>query len=161
MAFLPEHVRAIVDTREQTPFDLSPLMCKSSGLATGDYSVDGMEDQVCLERKELGDLIACCGPERERFIRELQRMKAYQHRMVIVEAAWAQIVTGSYRSQLDPKAAVHSIISFQAHYAVPFLFAGTRDMAQEAAKYFLYTCAKHQWIRSEPFRKVIDATRSK
>ena len=72
MNFLPEQVTAIIDTREQRPFELAPMACRPGTLATGDYSVSMMEDQVCLERKELPDLIACCGPERERFERELQ-----------------------------------------------------------------------------------------
>ena len=67
MPLKPEAVTAIVDTREQAPFDLSPMGAERGTLATGDYSVRGLEDLVCLERKALNDLTGCITHDRERF----------------------------------------------------------------------------------------------
>ena len=64
----------IVDTREKKPL----LFANSEvhGLKTGDYSVLGYEDLFCVEHKTVKDLIGTCDfKNRERFRRELQRMK--------------------------------------------------------------------------------------
>ena len=62
----PEHVVAIIDTREQLPLDLSPLQSVAGSLTTGDYSVRGLESIIAIERKGLSDLLGCVGQERER-----------------------------------------------------------------------------------------------
>ena len=76
----------VIDSREQAPFEFTTLRARVDKLDTGDYSVYGLEHLVCVERKSLPDLLGCCGRERERFVRELQRMKAYRFRMLIIEA---------------------------------------------------------------------------
>jgi len=64
----------IVDTREQKPLEF--VTSEVSGLKTGDYSVKGYEDKFCVEHKTIKDLIGTCSHKnRERFRRELQRMK--------------------------------------------------------------------------------------
>ena len=68
----PENVCALVDTREQLPLFLSPLRSVTTTLATGDYSVRGLENIVAIERKSLPDFLSCVGRERERFDREVQ-----------------------------------------------------------------------------------------
>ena len=52
----PDQVVAIQDTREQLPLDLHPLRVEVGTLATGDYSVLGLEHVVAVERKGLSDL---------------------------------------------------------------------------------------------------------
>jgi ERCC4-type nuclease len=63
-------ITALIDTREQTPLVLPGIRAKPPTLATGDYSVSGLESVVAIERKSLPDLPSCCGRERERFDRE-------------------------------------------------------------------------------------------
>jgi len=71
--FLPT---IIVDSREQTPLVFAHLPFIVSGLPTGDYSVKGLEDDFTVERKTLSDLYGSLTSGRERFMRELQRMRA-------------------------------------------------------------------------------------
>ncbi len=75
----PEHVVAIVDTREQLPLGLTPLQSVEGTLTTGDYSVAGLKHVVAIERKSLPDLLGCIGQQRDRFDREVQRLLAYPH----------------------------------------------------------------------------------
>ena len=55
----------LVDTREREPFPLLENHPNWIGgerrvaLKTGDYTVEGMESLLCLERKSLADLVAC------------------------------------------------------------------------------------------------------
>ena len=97
----PEQVTAICDTREQRPLDLSPLQVVEGTLATGDYSVVGLESIVAIERKSLLGLVACCGHERERFDREIQRLLAFDVKALIVETTWSDLEAGNWRSQVS------------------------------------------------------------
>ena len=106
-------------------------------LGTGDYFLAGLTDKVAVERKELADLVACLGRERERFEREMQRAAALDAFAVVVEASWQDLAAGNYRSRLNPHAACQSVLAFAGRYRVPFLFAGSRAAAEYMAWGFL------------------------
>lgn len=149
----PESITAIRDNREQLEYDLSPMNQEEGTLQAGDYSVKGLTDYIALERKSLPDFVACCGPERDRFTRELQRMKAYPFRAVVIEADWGQLERGEYRSQINPKSVCHSIISWQTRYCLPFALVGSRESGERYAREFLYRSALRVWERGEAFRR--------
>lgn len=140
----PQDVCAIIDTREQLPYTLSPLQTVRGALDTGDYSICGCEQYIALERKSLDDLVSCCGTERERFEREIMRLLAYPSRAVIVEASWAQMDMGGWRSRISASSVTGSVLSWMA-LGVPFLFAGDRMSADAAAARFLYIAARRRW----------------
>lgn len=140
----PEDVTAIIDTREQTPFALSPMRTVRGTLATGDYSVSGLENVIALERKSLGDLISCVGPERERFEREIQRLLAYPTRAVIVEATWSHLESGGWRSNVTPSSAVGSVLGWIAA-GVPFILAGDHLNGDRFAARLLFIAARRRW----------------
>lgn len=132
----------IVDSREQAPFPFrgaryEGVAVEVGTLPTGDYSLAGLTDKVAVERKELADLVACLGRERERFERELQRGAALDAFAVVVEASWQELASGQYRSRLNPHAACQSVLAFAGRYRVPFLFAGSRAAAEYMAWGFL------------------------
>ncbi len=110
----PEAITAIIDTREQLPLDLSPLCSIRDTLTTGDYSVRGLEHLVALERKSLGDLLACVGRERERFDREVQRLLAYPARALVIESTWPTLEAGNWHGEVTPSAALGSVLGWIA-----------------------------------------------
>lgn len=63
----------------------------SRSLETGDYSIEGMESRVTVERKSLTDLYGTLGGGRERFEREFERMQAMEFAAVVVEAGLPEI----------------------------------------------------------------------
>lgn len=140
----PESVVAIVDTREQTPLDLAPLQTITGTLATGDYSVRGLEDIVAIERKSLSDLMSCIGRERERFDREVMRLLAYPVRCLIVESKWSVIEAGDYRAKVTPAAAVGSLLGWVA-MGLPIIMAGNHRRAGQYTARLLYTAARRRW----------------
>ena len=144
MNLKPENLIAIVDSREQTPFDLSPLKMEVGSLPTGYYSVKGLEHCVAFERKSLGDLLGCIGYNRERFERELQRLKAYESRGVIVEASWSELAEGRWHSKIKANAAVGSVLSWQEG-GVPFLFAGSPKEAAFITARLLWFAANRRF----------------
>lgn len=140
----PQDVRAIIDTREQLPYCLPPLQTVAGTLAAGDYSVCGCEQYIALERKSLEDLVSCCGAERERFEREIMRLLAYSSRAVIVEATWAQLDMGGWRSKISASSVTGSVLSWIS-LGIPFIFAGDRLSADTAAARFLFIAARRRW----------------
>ncbi len=123
-------MKIITDTREQQPYSFSrwpEVTIATAGLPTGDYSIQGFEDRVGIERKALDDLVACLmGDNRIRFEKELARLRAYEMGVVIVEADLQDLARGRYKSQMKPQAALQTVTAFYIRYWVPFLFCGDR-----------------------------------
>lgn len=140
----PDRVVAVIDTREQSPLTLAPLQTTSGTLATGDYSVAGLEHLVAVERKSLPDLVACIGVERERFDREVQRLLAYPTRALVVESTWPEIEAGEWRSKVTPAAAVGSLLGWIA-MGLPVVMAGDHERAGRYVSRLLYTAARRRW----------------
>lgn len=140
----PDAVTAIVDTREQTPLDLAPLRTITSKLATGDYSVRGLEHVVAVERKSLSDLLSCIGGERDRFDREVQRLLAYPVRALVVESSWHEIEAGEWRSKITPQCAVGSLVGWIAQ-GLPVVMATDHWRAGRLVSRLLFIAARRRW----------------
>jgi DNA excision repair protein ERCC-4 len=152
----------IIDSREQKPYewpDIAPVRRK---LDTGDYSLSGFENVVAIERKELSDFVACCTFERERFERELERMKEYRVKIVIIEASFEEIHRGDYRSFCGPSCVEGSIISWILDYGVSFMLLGNRLLASDFVKRTLIKFYEHELqikLDSAKYRKLfLDTT---
>ena len=70
-------MKIVIDTREQTPLkfrtskNVEGTVVKA--LNTGDYSIEGMEHLIAIERKSAADLYGSLGKGNARFQRELSR----------------------------------------------------------------------------------------
>lgn len=128
-------LQIIRDTREQNGFEFAGFPCtvKAGTLATGDISIAGFENRIAIERKTLDDLLHSISTERERFSRELQRLKAFDTAAVIVESPAAALRSGRYRSRMDPASAWQSILALQMRYRIPFIFCDDRSDAERTA----------------------------
>ena len=132
----------VIDSREQEPFVFENLPSVEGSLATGDYSVGGLTHLIALERKNLPDLLACCGRERDRFKRELQRMMAYRFRMLVVEADALTLEAGEWRSQLQPSHVLGSLSAWTAQYSLPVWLGGDHENCARFVEKYLYQCAR-------------------
>ena len=141
---LPEQITAIIDTREQTPLDLSPLQTTSGTLVTGDYSVVGLQAVVALERKSQADMLSCIGTERERFDREVQRLLAYPVRALVIESTWAEFEAGDWRSKIKPSSVVGSLLGWSA-LGLPVVMAGDHTNAGRYVSRLLFIAARRRW----------------
>lgn len=119
----------VIDTREQSPLAFKNLPARPGTLATGDYSFAGAEELFSVERKSIPDLIACCTTERERFERELHRLRGFRFARLLIVGVEAEITAHRYRSNATPKAILHSLWAFEARYNVPVVFAPDVDRA--------------------------------
>ncbi|OLN30693.1 ERCC4-type nuclease [Desulfovibrio sp. DV] len=134
-------MRIVIDSREQAPFHFHGYDAEVAPgtLQAGDYSLYGLESLVAVERKSLSDLVACLGRERERFERELERLRGFESAAVVVESPMADLALGQYRSALNPKAAYESVVAFMCRYRLTFYFAQDRRGAER----FTYSFLRH------------------
>jgi ERCC4-type nuclease len=107
----------IQDTREQNPYSFEGYQVEQRGLKTGDYSLDGHEGMVCIERKSLSDAYGVVGGGRERFRRELERLAKIQSPTVIIEANLDAMEMS--RSSLTVAQVVGSFVSWAEEYRIP------------------------------------------
>ena len=124
-----EKIIIVVDTREQLPLTFS-IPTERGTLATGDYSVKGLEDYIAIERKSIDDLVACLkNGERERFERELARGRGLDYFALVIECDLAQLAEHQYQSLMTPASVIQSILTFSVRYKLPVFFCENRQYA--------------------------------
>lgn len=146
----PEQVVAIIDTSQQCPLDLEPLRSVPGSLATGDYSIKGLEHVIAIERNSLPDLIACVGRERERSDREVQRLLAFPVRALIVETTWAHLESHNWRGKITPAAAIGSCSGWVA-MGLPIIMCSDHERAGRYTSRLLFTAARRRWREARGF----------
>jgi len=123
----------IVDTREQSPFHFKEMTAvketskgritrpfvvptKRGTLKSGDYSVEGYETKVSVERKSHQDLVGTLGDGRVRFENELARLNEMEFAAVVCEAPWTAVMRGLPDRKLSPQSIYGSVVSFQQRF---------------------------------------------
>jgi ERCC4-type nuclease len=83
-----------------------------------------------VERKSEGDLFGVCGFGRERFEKELERLRQYEYRALVIECSASGIYRGFDRSQIPGKTVLASVLAWSVQFGVHVIFAGSRSMAR-------------------------------
>lgn len=131
----------IIDTREQRPFAFE-MPTERGTLDTGDYSVKGLTHLIACERKELSDLLGCVGTHRERFKRELARLRGFRFRLLVIEAHATQLEEGNWRGKLKPNHVLGALAAWTAQYQLPMWLGGDHAAAGRFVERFLYQSAR-------------------
>lgn len=127
----------LIDSREQIPFTFERCPTQTATLATGDYSVAGLEHLIAVERKSLADLVACVGRERARFERELQRMQAHRFRLLVVEAHADDLERHGWAGKVTPASVVGSLATWMGRYQVGVWLGGDHERAARFVERYL------------------------
>jgi len=83
----------IIDTQEKTPWQFTSVAIGkviNKHLTTGDYTVEGLEDKLCIERKKSVSEFATNCTEK-RFENELLRMQKFPHAFLVFEFGFNEI----------------------------------------------------------------------
>lgn len=100
-------------------------------LKTGDYTIVGMENLVCVERKSFSDLYSTLSDRRELFEEEHRRMADMTFACVMIEADWEMILYSPPDGrQLLPKTVLRTAISWQIRYGIPWFTMGSKRLAE-------------------------------
>ena len=138
-------MQIIVDTREREgtwTFSSADEIINQK-LDTGDYSVVGLEDILCIERKKSISEFALNVTEK-RFKESLLRMENYQYRYIIFEFTINDILKfpiGSgipkhqwSKMRVTPQFIMMFISQIQVSHNIHVIFAGDRSNAMYVAK---------------------------
>jgi len=121
----PERPHVLIDQREVIPLRFSPAVTTESVLLpVGDYSLAGASEAVAIERKRNGELQSCCGTDRERFIAQIERMREFPVRWLVVECTFDDVALGLSRSNINPLSVLGTIIKFGSDWQIPTMFCG-------------------------------------
>jgi hypothetical protein len=129
----------VVDTR--TPLVFSRLPSVRGTLTTGDYSGMGIEHLLSIEKKTISELPGIFTGDRERFERECIRLRGYRFKRLLIIGTRRQIEEQHYRSNVSPKAILHSLAAFECRYDMPVVFmADTEAAARQVESWVFWFC---------------------
>ena len=134
----------IKDTREQDGYYFSKFnTCAGMiehKLDTGDYSIQGLEDKVCIERKGCVEELAInLGSKKHAFMNEINRMESFIHKYLILEFSLEELLKfpDETRIPIKNKASVKitgrymlkCLVEFELYNNVHILFCGNKHTA--------------------------------
>ncbi len=131
----------LCDTREQLPLTLPNF--RRATLATGDYSVEGYERLIAVERKSHADFVTCVGAERERFERCLARLAMMEYPALVLECGLSDLLAGTRYSAVHPNSVIGSLIAWSTKYRLPVWLAGNRENAALTVRKMLHAAVKY------------------
>lgn len=133
--------KVIKDTREQEGWFFRPfgncVGMEQRKLDTGDYSIVGLEDKICVERKGCVEELALnLGQDKARFFREIERMAEFPHKFIICEFNAEELIKfpKDTRIPVKNKAAVKvtgrymlkQLVELQLYNDINVVFCGDR-----------------------------------
>jgi ERCC4-type nuclease len=146
MSVKPPEFTIIQDTREQTPwsFGFEYTVAQEIGtLATGDYTIQGFEDKLCIERKGcIEEFATNLGKDFGRFKKELIRMDSFPHAFIICEFPLKDLIEYPFHNhnkrlqemaKLGGKYLLKQIMQIQLDHNVKIMFCSNRFYAQQLA----------------------------
>ncbi len=154
----------LVDTREKYPFDFDRFpnwiaASKKQTLKAGDYSVEGMESLLILERKTLTDLITTVIQERTRFFKQCEKMSKHRWKALLIEASYEEIKTpyeeDEYNTRAHPNAVSGTLDALEARYGIPVIYTSChRPLAEEKAASWLSKHFTYWYLEENGFGRV-------
>lgn len=100
-------------------------------LDVGDYSIDGYEHLIMIERKSVPDLWHTLVQDRERFMNQLERAKDMPIKFLIIEGNLSDIMAGIIYSKVKPEFILASLTSLQVKHNIHVVFTSKRtDLSQ-------------------------------
>ena len=149
----------LVDTREQHPYELAGrhpswiAAQRTATLKTGDYSIEGMESLIALERKSMVDAIQSTMVRREVFIRSCERLATFRWKAIIIEATYEEMKSYYHAQDEDlltaahPNAVCGSYDAIEAKFGIPIIYTSrSRILATERAASWLSKHFTYWWL---------------
>jgi ERCC4-type nuclease len=148
----------LVDSREKRPLAIRAYPTEVVTLGTGDYSISGFSgpENPCfiLERKSLNDLAGSLGRDRDRFLREVERMRGFRFRGLLIEGTREQVERHDYRSEIAPQSILASLDALAVRCGIHLFWCGSPDGAARQLESLV-----RQFARGivKDYRRIMDA----
>jgi DNA excision repair protein ERCC-4 len=126
----------VIDTREQLPYSFPQEQFRTviRTLQQGDYSLEGFEDRISIERKSLDDFVSSV--ILDRFWNELERLRSYERALIVVEAGRPDVTARKYKSNVDPRAIFGAEAAIFADYGIAVHWSGDRPHSVDFVRRF-------------------------
>jgi ERCC4-type nuclease len=157
----------LVDTRERMPLPLfrqHPNWIGGERPATpktGDYSIEGMESLLTMERKTLPDAVNSAIASRERFIRACERMAGFRWKAILIEATYEDLKSpyedlDDLETGAHPNAVCGTLDAIEAKFGIPIIYtARNRALATERAASWLSKHFTYWWLEQNGHGRVL------
>lgn len=144
MAKAVVRIPVVVDNREKREWEFAPefFTTERATLRTGDYTVRGLEDVLCLERKNLGDAVQTFIHDWTRFRKALYRLAAFDCAAIIVEADISDVLEHRYESEASPQSVIGRAHSIFLDHGLPVLWWGRKANCKVMVESFLIQAVK-------------------
>lgn len=147
----------IIDTREQQPFVFRKSKLVEGTirkkLDVGDYSIQGMEHKIALERKSPADLFKTIGKDHKRFKRELTRAANFEYFAIIVECSFTTVIDKEFEnahySHMLGDTVVQICYTLKMKYGVDVIFCNGRNEAMRICRHIFRAFVKMKKARSK------------
>ena len=131
----------IKDTREQEGYHFSKYdKCEGMierKLDTGYYSIEGLEEKICVERKASPEELATnLGQKKNAFMNEIERMKAFRHKFILLEFSLQDLVefpegsripeSQKAKVKISGKYMLKMLMEFQLKHNIHVVFCGNK-----------------------------------
>jgi ERCC4-type nuclease len=146
-----DYFTIIIDTREQKPWEFPHHSIANRKLDTGDYSIEGFEDLLCIERKK-GIAELANNMREKRFKDVIQRMSKYKHAYILIECNYDQMMNypiGSdipkklwSRIKISPGFIMKFITDLSINHNIHVVFCGCASWAEKTALSIMKTVHK-------------------
>jgi len=152
-------MKVIVDTREQHPLKFSNSNIIEGTvirkLDVGDYSIEGLEDKIAIERKSPQDLFGTLGKGHKRFKAELERAKSLDYFGIVVEAPFLDVYQKSFKnshySQMRGDVIIKQCCTIEMKYPnVRFWFCNSRAEATTLIRNIFKSYEKREITLNKP-----------
>lgn len=121
----PDYPTILIDTREQTPLEFMHLPSERGTLQSGDYSIAGLEHDFAIERKSIPDLCGSLTRGRERFERELHRLRGFTFARILIVGSPHEVQATAHNA----KAIFSSLSAMETRWNVPVLWEPSPELA--------------------------------
>jgi ERCC4-type nuclease len=163
-AGIPKPV-VVINTREQEPFPLyanHPNWIDGetrNALETGDYTIQGMEHLLALERKRLADIFACTVTDRAGFIAECERLSHFRWKAILIESTFEDLkasVPPEGFLGAHPNGVFGTLDAIEAKFGIPLRYSSmNRDLATECAASWLSKHFTYWWLEEQGYGRVL------
>jgi len=153
----------LIDTREQVPLTFSRFPNWIAGekrqkLKIGDYSVQGMEHLLAIERKTLSDITTTVMQQRSRFFKMCDQLAQYQWRALLIEASYEDIKSpyDEENTLAHPNAVSGTLDALEARFGIPVIYTSRyRPLAEEKAASWLSKHFTYWYLEKNGFGRVL------
>jgi DNA excision repair protein ERCC-4 len=127
----------IIDSREKNPLVFRKFGeiegTKVGYLNVGDYSLEGYENKIAIERKEIGDLFGTLGRGHKRFRAELERAKPFEFFAIVIESPFNLVLEKSWSnaqfSKMKGYVVAQILCTLIVKYGIHVFFCNNRNEA--------------------------------